>query len=139
MTAEYISLISNFIIGTGLLGTLLFYTSKKRKANAEANGEEVNTQGNLVKQYEEFIDTLTQENKDLKQELQNCRIEAREARKQEATERERVVIAYKEKSDALVALEILRGKFALAEWNKCENHNCGKRTPPRTELLHGDL
>lgn len=139
MTAEYISLISNFIIGTGLLGTLLFYTSKKRKANAEANGEEVNTQGNLVKQYEEFIDTLTQENKDLKQELQSCRIEAREARKQEATERERVVIAYKEKSDALVALEILRGKFALAEWNKCENHNCVKRTPPRTELLHSDL
>lgn len=131
---ELLSTILNFLIASGLVGTFIFYNSKKRKANAEASGAEISTQGNLVRQYEDFIDTLSQENKDLKQELQEARTEAREARKQETSERERVVATYKARSEALVELEILRGKYKLLEWNKCEILNCNKRKPPRTEL-----
>lgn len=131
---EIATLICNLLLASGLIGTLVFYGSKKRKANAEATGAEVSAQGVLLQQYEEFINTITDEKKHLQVELTEARAEAREARKQEASERNRVVSAYKERSDALVELEILRGKHILAEWNKCEIANCSKRKPPRTEL-----
>lgn len=129
----------------GWFTSVMFYNSRKRKANAEADGAELTAQGALLKQYEEFINTITDEKKYLQAEIADekkrlqteiteARAEAREARKQEASERERVVTAYKERSDALVELEILRGKYKLAEWNKCEVTNCAKRKPPRAEL-----
>ncbi|MEG1649826.1 MAG: hypothetical protein RR277_08055 [Rikenellaceae bacterium] len=127
-------LISNAVsILIGLGGAILFYRSRRRKESAEATGAEAQAQGLLLAQYETFIDTLNGENKSLKLEIADLRTEARGARSQEAKERERVVAAYKERSDALVDLEILRGKFTLAEWNKCDQLNCNKRKPPRTE------
>lgn len=125
-------LLSNAVsILLGLGGAVIFYRSRRRKESAEATGAELQSQGTLVSQYETFINTLTEENKDLKTELSEARAEAKEARSQEAKERERVVAAYKERSDALVDLEILRGKYSLAEWNKCDQLNCTKRRPPR--------
>lgn len=124
-------------LGSALVGwftSVMFYGSRKRQANAEADGAELTAQGSLLKQYEEFINSITDEKKLLQAEVTEARAEARAARKQEALERERVVTAYKERSDALVELEILRGKYKLADWNKCEIINCAKRKPPRAEL-----
>lgn len=111
----------------GLGGAVIFYRSRRRKESAEATGAELQTQGALVNQYETFIDTITQREKEL-------RVELTEARKHEAIERERVVVAYKECSEVRVELEILRGKYALAEWRKCDVSYCKSRKPPRTEL-----
>lgn len=125
-------LLSNAVsILLGLGGAVIFYRSRRRKESAEATNAEVQAQGLLLTQYETFIDTLNCENRNLKSEIAELRTETREARSQEAKERERVVVAYKERSDALVDLEIIRGKYSLAEWNKCDQLNCTKRRPPR--------
>lgn len=44
MSSELLSLVLNFILGTGLLGTLLFYGARRRKEQAEASGVELENQ-----------------------------------------------------------------------------------------------
>lgn len=133
MTFDQITSLIALLISSGAVASVLYYRPRKRKENAEATTQELTAQGALLSQYEAFIDTMTEEKKQMQVELIESRAEAREARNQEKTERERVVTAYKERSDALVELEILRGQYKLADYNRCEIPTCKRRTPPRTE------
>lgn len=51
---ETISLILNFILGSGIMATLMFYNPNRRKLNAQASSEELN-----VKQSELTIEHQT--------------------------------------------------------------------------------
>ena len=52
---ETVSIILNFILASGLLGTLIFFKSKKRKEAAEADGAELeNTDKVIAIQYEQI-------------------------------------------------------------------------------------
>lgn len=61
---EYISLILNFALGSGLLGVMVFYSSKRREANAQASGAEGevrNQEFAIQRQQIEFLSTQLHE------------------------------------------------------------------------------
>ncbi|MFR9495590.1 MAG: hypothetical protein SNG81_04360 [Rikenellaceae bacterium] len=55
---EKLNLILNFILGTGLLGTLIFYRSKRRKESASADAAEIENTEQVVKIQSEHITRL---------------------------------------------------------------------------------
>ena len=55
---ETISIILNFILASGLLGTLIFYKSKKRKEAAEADSAEIKNTEQVVAIQSEQITRL---------------------------------------------------------------------------------
>lgn len=57
-TIEIISMILNLILASGLLGTVIFYRSKKRKAEAEANNAEIENTDKIVSMQSQQIDRL---------------------------------------------------------------------------------
>ena len=55
-TMETISIILNFVLASGLAGTLIFFKQKRRKENAEADGAELeNTDKVIAIQSEQII------------------------------------------------------------------------------------
>lgn len=55
---EIISLITNFLLASGLLGTVVFFKSKKRKAIAEAETAEIENTDKIVLMQSQHIDRL---------------------------------------------------------------------------------
>lgn len=49
---ELFSLILNLVLGSGIVGTFIFYTSKRRKAEAEADGAEIHNEQTEVDRLE---------------------------------------------------------------------------------------
>lgn len=47
-TMETISIILNFVLASGLAGTLIFFKSKKRKEAAEADGAELENTDKVI-------------------------------------------------------------------------------------------
>lgn len=61
---ELLSLILNFVLSSGLVGLLIFYTSKRRKAAAEASSAETEVKGqefSIQKTNIEFLSSQLQE------------------------------------------------------------------------------
>lgn len=133
---ELISLILNLVLTSGLIGTLVFYNSKRRKASAEAGGAELSNSDKLIAQYVGYIKVLTDEQIDLKQEVRQAREEAREARTSEAKERDKITGVYKDLSDARVGEQKALGALALAEYDRCIVPICPERTPKRDETIN---
>lgn len=52
---EIISLVINFVLGSGLVGVLIFYRSKKRTANAEATSSEYTAEGAALRNMHESL------------------------------------------------------------------------------------
>ncbi|MEG2495537.1 MAG: hypothetical protein RSB32_07555 [Mucinivorans sp.] len=136
---EIVSPILNFILGSGIVGLLIFYRSKKRKAAAEAHGAELTNSDKLIAQYEKYIDTLRAEQLDLKQEVTESRTEAREARSEAAKERDKVVGLYKELGEAQLSEQKAINALAIAEYEKCTIATCRKREPPRKTPIETEL
>lgn len=135
---EWLTNVSNLISvlsAAGLLGggMWLYRRENKRIKRAEANGAEMEVKDKTIMQYERLIDTMGKQETDLKQELKEAREEAKQARSNEAKERDKVTGLFRELSDARVDAEKLRGALAIAEYNKCEVVRCNRRQPPRTE------
>lgn len=55
---EIISLILNFLLASGLIGTLLFFRAKRRQENAQASGAEIHNTEQVVKIQAEHIGRL---------------------------------------------------------------------------------
>ena len=135
---EWLTNVSNLISvlsAAGLLGggMWLYRRENKRIKRAEANGAEMEGKDKTIMQYERLIDTMGKQETDLKQELKEAREEAKQARSNEAKERDKVTGLFRELSDARVDAEKLRGALAIAEYNKCEVVRCNRRQPPRIE------
>jgi len=56
---EIISLILNFILASGLFGTLIFYKSKRRKEAAEATGVEIENMHNEFGVHRQSVEFLS--------------------------------------------------------------------------------
>ncbi len=59
MILEYISLVLNFVLGSGIVGVVVFYGSKRRKANAEASSAEGDVRGQEFSIQREQIEFLS--------------------------------------------------------------------------------
>lgn len=136
---ELLNLIVTLVTGTGIVGALLFYGSKKRTAAAEAHGAELTNSDKLIAQYEKYLDTLRAEQLDLKQEVSQARTEAREARSEAAKERDKVVGLYKELGEAQLSEQKAVNALAIAEYEKCTIATCRKREPPRKTPIETEL
>lgn len=55
---EIISIILNFLLASGLIGTLLFFRAKRRQENAQASGAELHNTEQVVKIQAEHIGRL---------------------------------------------------------------------------------
>lgn len=136
---ELISLILNFVLGSGIIGLLIFYRSKKRKASAEATNSELTNSDKIIAQYDRLLDTFREESEINKKEASQARQEAREARSSEARERDTLTVVYKELSDARVGEQRALGALAIAEYDKCTSTKCLKREPPRRAMLENEI
>lgn len=78
---ETLSVILNFILGSGLIGTVIFYSSSRRKANAEAETAEINSQKERTSAEREniaFLSSQLQEAWSEVEKMQNIINEKRE-------------------------------------------------------------
>lgn len=130
-TLEIIDMAWKFLSATGIFSVIVFYNSKKRTASANAQSAELNAQGLLVNQYEIFINSLQEMNDTQKKDNANLRNDIKEYRALLEMERAKNLELVKEKSDALVELEIIKGENKLLEYNKCLKNPCPERKPPR--------
>ena len=55
---EIVSIILNFVLASGLLGTLIFFKQKRRKENAEADGAELENTDKVIAIQSEQITRL---------------------------------------------------------------------------------
>ena len=55
---EIVSIILNFVLASGLLGTLIFFKQKRRKENAEADGAELENTAKVIAIQSEQITRL---------------------------------------------------------------------------------
>ena len=109
---ETISIILNFILASGLLGTLIFFKSKKRKEAAEADSAEIKNTEQVVAIQSEQITRL------------DGRVEKLEAK----VDKLEIIIEHKD-------VEINQGRRIIRQAYKC-------KTPPEecpVLLLHKEL
>lgn len=123
--------ILNLIIGSGIIGYLFFYTSRKRKERADADSFEIRNTKAVLEQKNSYIEDLKNEQLDLKREKEVLKEELKEARSNEARERDKVVNLYKQLSAVNVKNVKMTEQIAIARFHRCEEFNCGKRRPPR--------
>jgi TolA-binding protein len=71
---EIISLILNFLLASGLAGTLIFYRSKRRTADAQADGAEIENTDRIVKMQSEHIGRLDQRVEKLEEKVDKLEI-----------------------------------------------------------------
>lgn len=94
---EIISLITNFLLASGLLGTVIFFRSKKRKAEAEAENAEIENTDKIVLMQSQHID----------------RLDVRVAKLEDKVDKLEIII---EKKDS----EINRKLYIIRQAYKCE-------------------
>lgn len=120
MTNETIQIIQtgvNLLCASGVISTLLYYNSRKRKEAALASQEENKAISSYADEWKELyersnkmVDSLNEKVDGLYSEINNYRITIRKLRD--------------EKNNLFIALH-------EAKWNRCILDGCPNRTPPR--------
>ena len=92
---EIVSIILNFVLASGLLGTLIFFKQKRRKENAEADGAELENTDKVIAIQSEQITRLDGRVEKLEEKVDKLEIIIEE--KDVQLECERIIIrqAYK--------------------------------------------
>lgn len=127
-------MVVDVIVGSGLLGILLFYESKKRKERAAARNSELENINLVIEQKNSYISDLKSEQSDLKKEKEELRAELREAHLAESRERNKVVMLYKQLSTVNVEKVKMKEKIDILLFQRCDMHDCPSRKPPKTNL-----
>ena len=107
------------LLGCGAFATLLFYSAKKREANADASAKEADAVSKYAAEWKKLYDE-----KDAEEETLNKKID--ELRSQILSLREDIM-SYKDQIH-----EVSR-KLKDAEWDRCVRVGCPQRVPPRDE------
>lgn len=94
---EIVSIILNFILASGLLGTLLFFRSKRRKEEAEADAAEIDNTEKIVAIQSEHI----------------TRLDGRVEKLEEKVDKLEIIIEHKD-------VEIDRSRIVIRQAYKCE-------------------
>lgn len=126
--------IVDVLLGSGLLGVLLFYESKKRKERAAARNSELENINLVIEQKNSYIDDLKNEQVDLKKEKEELRAELRESHQTESRERNKVVMLYKQLSSVNVEKVKMKEQIDILQFHRCEVHECGSRRPPKNKV-----
>ncbi len=71
---EITSLILNFLLASGLAGTLIFYRSKRRTADAQADNAELENTDRIVKMQSEHIGRLDQRVEKLEEKVDKLEV-----------------------------------------------------------------
>lgn len=139
-TSSIVSLILNFVLGTGIIGTLFFFKSKKRVANADAGKAEAE-----VERAEAETDTINLENlKNLCESLgrqldgayreierfSESMIDMQKRNTEISIELVKVKASVRINNDKIVELE---GLLEYSENNKCVVDECPLRNPPKVQ------
>ena len=114
---EVINIIVNGVLASGLAGMMLFYRSKRRKHNAEAEVGEFNA---AVLQINHFSRQL----KEAYAEMDGM---------QDIIERKRGELLEMSRKLAEMRMQLVRAeeRISMAEYNMCTVRECTKRIPPR--------
>lgn len=117
MNIDTIQFIVNSVLSTGIMGTFLFYGSRRRKENALARQEESKAISSYADEWKELyersnksVDLLNEKVDSLYEEINGYRVTIRQLRD--------------EKNNLLLALH-------EAQFNRCVRDGCQRRTPPR--------
>lgn len=129
--SNYIIEVLGLLLGSGFVGYLFFYQARKRKENAAASTLEIQNINMVLDQKSGYIEDLKSEQVELKKEKEQLKEELKEARSNEAKERDKVVLLYKQLSSSNVKNVKVTEQLAIARFQKCEELNCIKRKPPR--------
>lgn len=119
------------VVGSGLLGLLLFYESRKRKERASARNSELENINLVLEQKNSYILDLKTEQAELKKEKEELRAELKEAHSSESKERNKVVTLYKQLSAVSVEKVKMREQIDILAFQRCDVHDCSNRKPPR--------
>lgn len=120
-TIELIKWIISSALGTGWLLTFLFYRSKKRKANAEADKEEMSVDFDQISHLKEEIQDAYTVNE----------------KQQEIINRVRMTNIEQQKKINELELKVveLDRRLKMSDYNKCIVENCCDRIPKREDDL----
>lgn len=127
----------DIVVGSGLLGMLLFYESKKRKERASAKSSELENINLVLKQKDSYILDLKTEQLDLKKEKEELRVELKEARNYENKERNKVVNLYRQLSAISVEKVKMREQIDIISFLRCDTPDCYLRKPPHAITEEG--
>lgn len=116
-TLEIISLVTNFVLGSGVIGTFIFYRSKRKKENVSASTMEFDA---LVAQLRYLKEQIKENFTDM--DAMQDLLDKKRAANLELSRR------VGELELRLVEEQRLR---KLAEYNICTDEACTRRTPPR--------
>lgn len=114
---ELITLILNFVLGSGLIGVLLFYNSKRRKENASAAAMELDATAKQIDYLSRQLSDMFAENDRMQELLDRKKAELLELKRQ-----------FNELKLQLLDEEYRRKE---AEYNMCTVKECSMRIPPR--------
>lgn len=114
---EHLSNILNIILASGIVSLLLFYRSKRRKHNAEADVSEFDAKVIEIKHFSEQLREAYTEI-DRMQDIIN-------------STRAHLMDISKALSECRLELIKEQERRAAAEYNLCSKSNCEQRTPPR--------
>lgn len=120
-TIELIKWIISSALGTGWLLTFLFYRSKKRKANAEADKEEMSVDFDQIAHLKEEIQgaySINEKQQEIINKVRTTNIEQQ-----------------KKINDLELKVVELERRLKLSDYNKCMVENCCDRIPNREDDL----
>ncbi len=118
---ELVSLILNFILGSGLLGAMIFYAAKKRKATAEAATAENNARESEFSIQKENIEFLASQLGEAWKEVEKMQALIN-------NKRDQIINLITQTKHLEIELIEARNATKKAEMNSCLNLECKLRT-----------
>ncbi len=117
---EIVSLLLNFILGSGMLGVLVFYSSKRRKAQAEASSAEVDARGQELSIQRENIEFLASQ-------LQEAWAEVEKLQTLLNSKRDQIVSLIAQTKKLEIELIECHSSMRRAELASCSRVECPRR------------
>lgn len=127
-TTELLKWIITGALGTGWITTFLFYRTRRRKANAEADKEETEADKQAFEALGAKVEHLKRENKEGYETIEKLQTIINELRDKNLEQAKKI-------SELEMKLLGAERKQRVADYEKCVVENCCDRTPKRENDL----
>ena len=107
------------LLGCGAFATLLFYSAKKREANADASAKEASALSQFAAEWEKLYIEKDKSEDELMKKIDDLQKQITSLRKE--------VMKYQDQ------IHEVSLKLKDAEWDRCVRAGCPQRVPPRDE------
>lgn len=121
----------NIILGSGIVGTFVFYTSKRRKEKAAASLIEIDVEAKRIDVDKKKFESYRDEIKHLQDQIDEMYRDKDHLQKIVDENREELAKVKEQMSKMNLELIKEREKRLAAEFNYCVVYNCEKREPKR--------